>query len=199
MEEDAAKRVRAHIYRLSRYYTLDYLKAKVSKWKKSHVKMDKDGCLISDTTKSKGYAKIKLGGQEFEAKRSDTIPNPINSKVRKEIDQRKCKFPSKWLAPAYTVIAYVDGVITRNYKEIPEDWVASHLCHKGEVGCVLALVDPEKTHISFEPQKVNMERKNNRCGQLTTCLCCNKPTPISCPGHKDSSDKTWPKCKIFLK
>ena len=159
--------------------------------------MNDKGCLIADTTQSKGYAKMKLGGSQFIAKRSDTIHNPINKKVQKEIQDGICKFPDKWSAPAYTVLAYVDGILPHDYTKIPADWVGSHLCHNGENGCVLALKDPNNTHVFFEPHKINMQRKNNKCGVSIPCSHCKNFTKIPCSGHEDSKTGIkYPLCRI---
>jgi hypothetical protein len=88
-------------------YPFEYLKKRVAEWELKNLKQpDSNGCCISRTVSTAGYARITL------------------RQTKKE----------QWHAPAYTVIAFVQK-LTPDPATLNEKEIASHLCNRGHLGC----------------------------------------------------------------
>ncbi len=149
-------------------YDISYLKDRVAKWKKKYCSAQRDeaGCIISTQVATNGYARITLSqGKKADAKRD------------------------QWHAPAYTVIAFVDGKLPL-LEELSKTKhpVASHLCGRGAKGCA------SSEHIVFgESQKVNINRSQSGCNMIVECETCHTvQIGNRCKGHTGSTDVCVP-------
>lgn len=93
------------------------------------AKADDEGCLITQTRRTDGYAQVKL------------------------------RFDGKQYAPRTYTLANLD-------QEVPQGLDFSHICGKGDQGCINPL------HIVLESHEQNLQRQ--KCHLKATCSCGEK-------------------------